>query len=188
MLTKLPDHRKTRFTSVDFGIALLAIILISTFPQPMLAQVIDSGECNHIQDRDLKLDCFERLVSEAIAGETIPSTSDTAIAADANIYTQPATGQPGEIQEFGKQAPGPRLVKDSEGGTELIDYISALQQREPDRWLITLASGQVWYQLNSKRYRLREGMEIKIYPSPLKGSYRLSARNVNGFIQVERIR
>ena len=57
----------------------------------------------------------------------------------------------------------------------------------PGEGFIDVDGGQVWYQINSKRFRLREGMQVRIYPSPFGGSFRLSASNMNGFIQVRRI-
>jgi hypothetical protein len=67
--------------------------------------------------------------------------------------------------------------------------ITDLRQREPNRWLITLESGQTWYQSNSERFRLVKGMAVKIYPSPLHGSWRLARDDgkETGFIQVQRV-
>jgi hypothetical protein len=77
-----------------------------------------------------------------------------------------------------------------DGEQVLHDTVVALQERNPNRFLITLESGQVWYQSNSQRFRLTEGMAVRIYLSPLKGSYRLGRDDgkENGFIQVERIK
>lgn len=80
-----------------------------------------------------------------------------------------------------------RVLDNADGGQELVDTIAALEERVPGQWQVTLTSGQVWTQVNSKRYRLREGMEVRIYPSPFGGSFRLAATNRNGFIQVRRV-
>jgi len=96
-----------------------------------------------------------------------------------------------EIADFGRTTPSTagsaRLEENGEGAQVLYDKVLSLREREPGRWLITLESGQVWYQTNSQRFRLREGMEVRIYPSPLGGSWRLSISGINGFIQVRRV-
>jgi len=80
-----------------------------------------------------------------------------------------------------------RVLETDDGEKELVDLVARLDEKVPNQWEITLESGQVWYQINSKRFRLREGMQVRIYPSPFGGSFRLSASNMNGFIQVRRI-
>ncbi len=83
-----------------------------------------------------------------------------------------------------------RLQATPDGEQVLHDTVVELQERGPNRFLITLASGQVWYQSNSQRFRLTKGMAVRIYLSPLKGSYRLGRDDgkQSGFIQVERIK
>lgn len=80
-----------------------------------------------------------------------------------------------------------RVLNTENDEQELVDTIAGLQQRMPNKWTVTLASGQVWQQVNSSLYKLREGQEIRIYPSPFGGSYRMSAEGINGFIQVTRV-
>lgn len=94
------------------------------------------------------------------------------------------------VEAFGRDGRGSARVRaNGAGEAELHDRVTGLREREPGRWLITLASGQVWYQTNSKRISMREGMEVRIYPSPLGGSYRLTRADGKGggFIQVERV-
>ena len=101
---------------------------------------------------------------------------------------QDSTPPPQEaLAGFGREVPNASRIVVEQGQEELQDRIVALREREPNKWLITLESGQVWYQTNSQRYRLREGMEVRIYPSRMGGAWRLSANELNGFIQVHRV-
>ncbi len=116
--------------------------------------------------------------------ESPPVTTSSPAVAEA-----PATS----VAEFGKASPqdtkAAQVIANEGGDEELHDVITDLRQREPNRWLITLESGQVWYQSNSERFRLIKGMAVRIYPSPLRGSYRLARDDgkQTGFIQVERV-
>lgn len=78
----------------------------------------------------------------------------------------------------------------TEGGEEnsYRDRIVDLREREPGKWLITLESGQQWYQVESKRYALGKGMDVRIYPGLFGSSWRLSADELKGFVQVRRVK
>jgi hypothetical protein len=52
---------------------------------------------------------------------------------------------------------------------------------------ITLENGQIWRQTQARRYALRTGYHVRVYPSPWGESFRLAAEELNGFIQVQRI-
>ena len=57
-----------------------------------------------------------------------------------------------------------------------------------NRSLITLDNGQVWEQINSKRFALEKGDEVRIYPTRWGSSYRLASLSHKGYIQVKRLR
>jgi len=88
-------------------------------------------------------------------------------------------------EDFGKKAPD--VVKDENGKDVLSDRIAALQKGQ-NGWVVTLDSGQVWRQMYSKSYNLREGQQVKIAPTIWGGAYRLSVSTLGGFIQVERMK
>lgn len=115
----------------------------------------------------------------------LATTPPATLPAEPAVAVEEEAGIKNRVEDFGIQ--DARIVENEDGEEELIDRIASLRQREPNKWLITLASGQVWYQANSKRFRLREGMEVRIYRAPFNGSYRLSATDINGFIQVTRV-
>lgn len=111
-----------------------------------------------------------------------PATADrTATAPVAGPSQQGAPFDPPAVAA-GKQA------KASAEANVYLDKITALKEREPGQWLITLASGQQWYQVESKPYRMRSGMEVRIYPGLFNGAWRMSAEGLNGYVQVKRIK
>ena len=130
-----------------------------------------------------------------IRGGALPETDQSGTYRRGENY--PATGR---VEGYGRREPPassaglerygrpePRVVTDEDGDEILYDRIEALQ-KIPAGWLITLESGQVWRQMNSKRYRLREGQEVKIKPARWGNSYRLSVSQLGSFIQVERVK
>lgn len=81
-----------------------------------------------------------------------------------------------------------RQATDNAEANSFRDRIVDLREREPGKWLITLESGQQWYQVESKRYALGKGMDVRIYPGLFGSSWRLSADELKGFVQVQRVK
>ena len=86
---------------------------------------------------------------------------------------------------FGKSEQN--IVTDKDGDRIMYDRIKELQTAQ-DGWVITLTSGQVWRQMYNKRYNLKEGQQVKIAPTIWGNAYRLSVKDLGGFIQVERVK
>lgn len=163
---------------------------------------VDIGPCMAMEEDAERYACYDLLEEQIRAAQTreteLPRVSiqrnTRQPAADVTVSDSSSEDE-ASVVDFGRETPATtsnrettaRLLDNEDGGQELIDAIVALKEPLPNQWQVTLASGQVWHQINSKRYRLQEGMEIRIYPSPFGGSYRLSATNLNGFIQVRRI-
>lgn len=174
---------------------MVCAAMVGTLPQLLAAQATPpaqtnlSGDqsyeaCQAIEDRRTRYECYDRV--EASTPET--ESENGADTSQSERVDAPTSSQ-NEMDRFGVEPPArSRLEKLNDGNRELISTITALQERVPGRWLITLENGQVWYQTNSKRLRLEQDMEIRIYPSPMGGSFRLSASERNGFIQVDRVR
>lgn len=111
---------------------------------------------------------------------------------DEDERPQTASAGPNEpasdIDSFGLENDGgDARVVDEDGDKVLYDTIAELKLIQHQQWQITLAGGQVWNQMISKRYMLEVGEEIKIYPSMWGNSYRLTSDRLKGFIQVERV-
>lgn len=80
-----------------------------------------------------------------------------------------------------------RPANDEPTEREWVGTITALRLREPNQYIVTLDTGQVWHQRYPERYALRVGQRVRIYESPWGAHQRLQADGVNGFIQVERV-
>ncbi len=70
----------------------------------------------------------------------------------------------------------------------IVASITELREHVPNAWRITLDNGEVWLQVEPKPYRLRTGMQVRVYPTNWGPSHRLTGLNLNGFIRVQQVR
>jgi len=159
---------------------------------------VDISPCMAMENDENRYACYDLLEQQvrssreaALPVVSLRRNPQPAIVEQSEEVPEPESGSLDDfgkvtLSEAGRQS-NSRILETADGGQELLDTVTSLRQRIPNQWEITLASGQIWHQVNSKRFRLREGMEVRIYPSPLGGSFRLEASNMNGFIQVRRI-
>lgn len=101
---------------------------------------------------------------------------------EASVVEEPASVT--SVENFGRARA--RVVENEDGREELVDEVADID-RYQNMLTITLASGQVWRQTHSKRYNLRKGDEVRVYPSRWGDSYRLESERLRGFIQVGRV-
>jgi hypothetical protein len=87
-------------------------------------------------------------------------------------------------------APDRRSSDDPESADlrEIVATVTALKQTVPNAYVITLDNGQVWRQNRPQWYPLKTGQRVRLWPTQWGGSYRLAVDELNGFIQVERVR
>ena len=191
------------------GFSIIIFFFIPAVQAQSASVYVDIGPCMGISENAIRYACYDQLEEQIRAAQAreseLPVVSiqrniratqqqEVADAAEEND-SNGDNDQQSVVEGFGRQSPAisnarvenARVLANEDGEQELVDTISALRERLPSQWEVTLAGGQVWHQVNSKAYRLREGMEIRIYPSPFGGSFRLSATNLNGFIQVRRV-
>lgn len=90
------------------------------------------------------------------------------------------------LENFGRSRTS-KVIENAEGQEELIDVVTELTMAKPNMWLIRLASGQVWRQTHTRRYNLRKGDEVRIYPTQWGENYRLETERLSGFIQMVRV-
>jgi hypothetical protein len=173
------------------------------------AVMVDIAPCMAIADVNAKQACYTELEARVRAGMAISATPPAQVRVAPPAVVEPQAPPVREITEVVRDTPAPVVQEDQpvdafgrgspqaeviqnqkSGAAELHDTIVSMQQREPGRWLFTLASGQVWYQSNSQRVSFKKGDEIRIYPSPIGGSWRMSRASGTevGFIQVARVR
>ena len=201
-----------KFTHAFAVFALFAFLTTGAFAQGASVYV-DIGPCMAMDTDAQRYACYDLLEDQIRAAQTrqtelpvlsIPrntrQSQEQVQAAPApqsveQVVESDSGPESDAVGEFGLEAATTasnreataRVLESDDGAQELVDTITKLDERVLNQWEVTLASGQVWQQINSKRYRLREGMEVRIYASPFGGSFRLSATNLNGFIQVRRI-
>jgi hypothetical protein len=150
-----------------FGILCLAALA------PAVAQnTVDISRCMDIHSSAERMRCYDALADEVRAR----SRPAAAVSAPEE-----------EVRSFGKESPAP-VVDTRNGVAELHDRIESLRSTPAGDWIVTLASGQVWQQSVPGRYNLRNGLEVRIYPSKWGKTYRLTAPELKGFIQVRRLK
>jgi len=196
--------------SPALSFALAAILFTPGFAT---AQLVDISDCRAIEDRLQRFDCYESLEAFDSTSESqtplpgrgsppvLPDSPPVAVVSPGVSVAPPAAmeqaapassaaaGNDPEVESFGREAAtaGVRVMEGTDGKTELIDTIAALEQRMPTLQLITLQSGQKWVQMIDKRYPMRVGDEVRIYPSFWGKSYRLTVARLAGYIQVQRV-
>jgi hypothetical protein len=120
---------------------------------------VDVGDCVELEAAEARLACFAAQVDAVL---------------EKRIAGQSAVDEP-------------RRAEADEGEDEYFGTIVAIRERLPDAYIITLDNGQIWQQTAPKRYPLRPGLEVRIYPTNWGGSYRLNGLGIGGHIQVRRV-
>jgi hypothetical protein len=170
------------------------------------AQAATLSDCQGIQDRLARYACYDKwdsasgVVRQAVPAARAPTTGAQEAEDDTSLFgrvfnrdsaeqeqaPEGATQQaaPTTADTFGRS--NARVIQGDEGA-ELVDTVAAIDQRGPSMLLVTLASGQQWQQMISKRYPLAVGDEVRIYPTRWGSSFRLASERAGGYIQVERV-
>jgi hypothetical protein len=97
----------------------------------------------------------------------------------------PAVTEPVQSRQARREA-DERAAADA-AASDIVSRVKDLREVLPNAWQITLENGQVWRQTVSKHYELRPGAQVRIYSTRWGSASRLSAADVNGYIQVERV-
>jgi len=112
---------------------------------------------------------------------------------DRDDEQEPAAGESVErqnnddrMESFGRGKPS-RVVENEAGEEELFATVTELLLAKPNMWLLKLDNDQVWRQIHPRRYKLREGDDIRIYPTRWGENFRLETSRLNGYIQVVRV-
>jgi len=164
-----------RIRTAKAGVALTAAIVGGVGIQAGLAQgadsvTIDVGECVNLQSPEERFACYERNVK---AASSAPAAVPPAGAREADSDAAPAP------------APAPSGEPDPQ---EFVGTVTALRETVPNSYVITLDNGQVWRQTYAEWYGLRPGQTVRIRPSRWGGTFWLSVDELNGYIQVKRVR
>jgi hypothetical protein len=156
---------------------------------------VEVSECVELQYASDRLACFEAQVNAVLedrgpgesGGQTGATENQEPDAAASNPVPQPPTGDERRATSRAEQQGTKESRKLERAVDEYFGTVTAFRARQPNRFLITLDNGQVWEQTAAKRYPLRRGLQVRIYPTTWGPSYRLTGLDTGGFIQVQRV-
>lgn len=154
------------------------------FPERIPAQdgptTVDLGDCLEIEIEVDRRACIDARVAEFLDGRA---------SGDAEIGTSAERGQStAAARPPGQAAASNEPPRQDNDEQEYFGTIVSLEERLPSAYLITLDNGQIWEQTEPKRYPLRPGLEVRIYPTRWGSRYRLAGLGSGGHIQVRRLR
>jgi hypothetical protein len=191
-------------------LSLCVLITVATFAADDTPELImDGGPCLDLVRPIERLTCFEEQARAAqqrpaasVPQQNLPvvsiprNTSSQSVqpaqqvqplpAAEASQTAESASMNMTDSSEANFGLPEERSEKAQ--ANELTARVAEIKEFDRNRSLITLDNGQVWEQVNSKRFPLEEGDEVRVYSTRWGNSYRLASLSRKGFIQVQRLR
>lgn len=145
------------------------------------SQVVDVSSCRAVEDRLERFDCYESLEEVPIVAVEAVETEVSTVTNENILLPRSTSERAATITEVVSS----RAVRDGENSDDLVGKIVALNQALPNRWSITLESGQRWRQVVGRRFALKVGDEVTISPTFWGSAYRLKVARLSGYIQVE---
>lgn len=154
--------------------------------------LIDAGPCLALGTPVERLACFEDQVR---AAESLRSVAPALVREPAAVQAQVAPAPPAAAaaERAAPAAPAEAAFglrekpSRDEKPEELQATVASVREFAPGQLMVTLDNGQIWRQSRADRYTLREGHEVRIYATRWGNNFRLSAKDLGGFIQVERV-
>jgi hypothetical protein len=164
--------RRTKRGLQTMGVAA-AVFAGAAAIQLAAAQVsVDVSNCVELSKPEERLACFEAQVE---ASRSAPAAG-----------APPAAASSAAPDDFG--FPERDDDDERESPPDVVAKVAELRETVPNAYLITLDNGQVWRQTQAKfGYLLRPGYDVRVYSSRWR-SFRLTSRQLPGYIQVERVR
>lgn len=155
---------------------------------------IEIGHCLALESDAARNACFGAQVREVIeeneSSETDnPSPSIRNVAGNAEIISthESSSTQTPLARHADQERNADRPDRPAAAEGEYRATIVAIRERLPSSYVITLDNGQIWEQVEPKRYPLRPGLEVRLYPTQWGPRYRLSGVGTGGHIQVRRV-
>lgn len=143
------------------------------------ALYVDLSRCIGLEFDADKFACYQERVDAALAGDE-PSR-----APDADAPSLRATSSDDLRPDSSDETFPQRRTTEP---VEILGTITALRETIPNNWIITLDNGQVWQMNQPKRYPLRVGLEVTLTSTRWGESFRLTAPEHGGYVQVRRVR
>jgi hypothetical protein len=197
------DNRKhERRTIAVIAIALGAAVLQQAVAQGPKGLTVDVGDCVALEKPEERLACFEAQVEAArerppaarASEATGPSTDAAERARSSTDAAEPLGASTAPAVHSQTSASEPRSAENGGGAergserqpVEIVAKVAELRETVPNAFVITLDNGQVWRQAHPMPYPLRPGLVVRLRET--KFGYRLTAPELHGQIQVERVR
>jgi hypothetical protein len=162
-------------------------MMASSSAQNSDALNVDLAECVALESEEARFACYQERVDAALAHEDDGVAVESESAAAPSRPATPArrAAEPARAPAAATRANEAAVEQEPE---EILGTITALRERTPNTWVITLDNGQVWHMNRPKRYPLRVGQDVRLYQTGWGSSYRLTAPEHGSFVQVERVR
>ncbi|MCP5145635.1 MAG: hypothetical protein H6978_12580 [Gammaproteobacteria bacterium] len=137
-------------------------------------------DCSVIDDSAERLACYD--ARNNIGSELPVGASPSSVRAQSQLPLIARQQGATPASDFGT-----RQARLEAAPEELVSQVAELKRYDGHRLYVILANGQTWKQVVDRRYDIREGDTVRIYPSRWGNNFRLSTERLNGFIQVERL-
>ena len=163
---------------------------------------IEVGDCVKLESPDQRLACYEGRVNAALERGAAPRDAAPAPAVNSQAAAprsvarepqppareaQPAEAASTERRHERARTPAAQQRAASSETDEIVSRVQSLRETVPNAYMITLENGQVWRQMRPESYPLRPGQDVRIYGTRWGTASRLTADELKGFIQVERV-
>lgn len=188
----ITGRSKQLVSATHSGLTIAAVALLGAVwsANPALGQdrgevTVDVEHCLDLESAEERQACFGAQVNEVLegrdSGETEAGTADGENARETPNRAPAASEQPvAHTAEASDSGAG-------EFGEEYFGTIVEVKEYLPSAYIIRLDNGQIWEQTEPKKYLLRPGLEVRIYPTRWGNRYRLTGVDSGGHIQVRRL-
>jgi hypothetical protein len=150
------------------------------------AGAADAEECAKISSAQERLDCFDRVfdtgsTTESAAPAPAVAPKDAGAAAAAAAATAAIAQPASEDADFGRKKTKAELE-----GEALVSGIAAIGRDAYDRLIFELDNGQIWRQVEYKRFPVEAGQSAEIRHGAF-GSYKLYIQGKKRWTRVRRV-
>jgi hypothetical protein len=167
-------------------VAAAALLGAAWSASPALGQerrevTVDIERCLDLESTEAQQACFGAEVNQVLQEQG----SSTAEASTRNSEASRETGN--QASRVAEQPVARAAEPEDADDVEYRGTIVEMREYLPSAYIIRLDNGQIWEQTEPKRYPLRPGLEVRIYPTRWGQRYRLTGVDSGGHIQVRRV-
>lgn len=144
------------------------------------------SECGAIAQDNKRLACFDALLVVDVVKEvkkTKVTKAEVIVAPVAKV--QPKLSEKQQIDNFAKEHI--KKSKKEQGPESITSSVTKLKKLLRGQWVITLANGQKWQQIDSNKIKLKVGNTVRLKKGIMRAVY-LFKEGSNRSISVKRIK